>query len=145
MLSTSPSAQASEDLRRRVGELNSWLNLVDDALTNRNQFSPQTKPHWRRSGRAVLQFQQPVARGLAWPLRLAIHDNSYDWRLQAQRRRPAIYPDHPAPESRQGAAIPLESGSFQSSGRARGDARSYSLRRFPQMSVPSPNLIGTST
>ena len=31
-----PSAQASEDLRRRVGELNSWLNLVDDALTNRN-------------------------------------------------------------------------------------------------------------
>ena len=31
-----PSAQANEDLRRRVGELNSWLNLVDDALTNRN-------------------------------------------------------------------------------------------------------------
>ena len=30
-----PSAQTSEDLRRRVGELNSWLNLVDDALTNR--------------------------------------------------------------------------------------------------------------
>jgi len=28
-----PNAQASADLRRRVRELNSWLNLVDDALT----------------------------------------------------------------------------------------------------------------
>ena len=28
-----PNAQASADLRRRVCELNSWLNLVDDALT----------------------------------------------------------------------------------------------------------------
>ena len=27
-----PDAQASADLRRRVRELNSWLNLVDDAL-----------------------------------------------------------------------------------------------------------------
>jgi hypothetical protein len=27
-----PNAQASADLRRRVRELNSWLNLVDDAL-----------------------------------------------------------------------------------------------------------------
>ena len=28
-----PSAQAGEDLQRRVDELNSWVNLVDDALT----------------------------------------------------------------------------------------------------------------
>ena len=27
-----PNAQTSADLRRRVRELNSWLNLVDDAL-----------------------------------------------------------------------------------------------------------------
>lgn len=36
-----PSAQASKDLRRRVHELNSWLNLVDDALTNRNHSAPR--------------------------------------------------------------------------------------------------------
>ncbi len=30
-----PSARAGKDLRRRVDELNSWLNLVDDALTLR--------------------------------------------------------------------------------------------------------------
>ena len=28
-----PGVQASADLRRRVRELNSWLTLVDDALT----------------------------------------------------------------------------------------------------------------
>ena len=28
-----PNAETSADLRRRVRELNSWLNLVDDALT----------------------------------------------------------------------------------------------------------------
>jgi hypothetical protein len=28
-----PNAQAPTELRRRLSELNSWLNLVDDALT----------------------------------------------------------------------------------------------------------------
>jgi len=28
-----PTAKASGELRRRLSELNSWLNLVDDALT----------------------------------------------------------------------------------------------------------------
>ena len=28
-----PSSRPPEDLRRRLDELNSWLNLVDDALT----------------------------------------------------------------------------------------------------------------
>jgi hypothetical protein len=31
----SPSARTGEDLQRRVAQLNSWLNLVDDALTVR--------------------------------------------------------------------------------------------------------------
>lgn len=34
------SARVSEDLRRRLDELNSWLNQVDDALTARAR-SPQ--------------------------------------------------------------------------------------------------------
>lgn len=32
-----PSVQAGENLQRRVEELNSWLNLVDNALTVRNR------------------------------------------------------------------------------------------------------------
>jgi len=30
-----PGSAAGEDLRRRLDELNSWVNLVDDALTVR--------------------------------------------------------------------------------------------------------------
>jgi hypothetical protein len=44
------SPGAGEDLRRRVDELNSWLNLVEDALTVR------TCSPWKpslRSGRSV--------------------------------------------------------------------------------------------
>ena len=45
-----PSAQAGEDLQRRVDELNSWVNLVDTALTLRGRFGPSPN---RLSGRAV--------------------------------------------------------------------------------------------
>jgi len=47
---TMPSPGANEDLQRRVDELNSWLNLVDDGLTVR------TCSPWRpslRGGRIV--------------------------------------------------------------------------------------------
>ena len=30
-----PGARTSQDLQRRVAQLNSWLNMVDDALTIR--------------------------------------------------------------------------------------------------------------
>jgi hypothetical protein len=30
-----PGARTSKDLRRRIAQLNSWLNIVDDALTVR--------------------------------------------------------------------------------------------------------------
>ena len=47
---TMSSPGANEDPRRRVDELNSWLNLVDDALTVRT-FSPR-RPSLR-GGRTV--------------------------------------------------------------------------------------------
>ena len=40
----SPSQRASEDLRRQVDELNSWLNLVDAALTIRTSFPRRRSP-----------------------------------------------------------------------------------------------------
>jgi hypothetical protein len=45
-----PSAQAGEDLQWRVDELNSWVNLVDNALTLRARSGPS--PSCLR-GRAV--------------------------------------------------------------------------------------------
>lgn len=45
-----PCAQTGEDLKRRVDELNSWVNLVDNALTPRGRFGPSPN---RDSGRAV--------------------------------------------------------------------------------------------
>jgi hypothetical protein len=41
-----PGARPGEDLRRRVVQLNSWLNIVDEALTSR-------APSPRRSSRRV--------------------------------------------------------------------------------------------
>ena len=35
-----PGAQPGEDLQRRVHELNSWVNLVDNALTLRGRSGP---------------------------------------------------------------------------------------------------------
>ena len=49
-----PSERASEDLRRQVDELNSWLNLVDDALTVRTS-SPR-RPSPLGGGRVTLPF-----------------------------------------------------------------------------------------
>ncbi len=46
----SPSAGAGEELRRRVDELNSWVNLVDCALTIRAHSGRRLS---RRSGRVV--------------------------------------------------------------------------------------------
>ena len=45
-----PSAQAGEDLQRRVDELNSWVNLVDNALTVCARSGPAPS---RLSARAV--------------------------------------------------------------------------------------------
>jgi hypothetical protein len=60
---TMSSPQANDDLRPRVDELGSWLNLVDNALIVR------TCSSWRLSLRggsnvAIPQFQQPVVRCL---------------------------------------------------------------------------------
>jgi hypothetical protein len=46
----SPAARTREELRRRVDELNSWLNLVDEALTNRAHPARRSS---RRSGRVA--------------------------------------------------------------------------------------------
>ena len=57
------SPGAGEDLRRRVDELNSWLNLVEDALGVR------TCSSWRpilRGGRSVtLPVRSPATRSSA--------------------------------------------------------------------------------
>lgn len=45
-----PTARTREELQRRVDELNSWLNLVDDALTNRVRPARRSR---RRGSRAV--------------------------------------------------------------------------------------------
>jgi hypothetical protein len=51
---TMSSPGANEDLRRRVDELNSWLNLVDDVLTVR------TRSPWRPSLRSGTSVTLPV-------------------------------------------------------------------------------------
>lgn len=51
---TMSSPGANEDLRRRVDELNSWLNLVDDVLTVR------TCSPWRPSLRGGRTVTSPV-------------------------------------------------------------------------------------
>ena len=59
---TMSSPGANEDLRRRVDELNSWLYLVDVALTVRDLFSLETQA-WVVAGANVVSppSHEPVA------------------------------------------------------------------------------------
>jgi hypothetical protein len=50
-----PRESVSEDLRRRVDELNSWLNLVDEALTFRT--SSALRPSQLGGGGVILPFR----------------------------------------------------------------------------------------
>jgi|HubBroStandDraft_5_1064220.scaffolds.fasta_scaffold2190856_1 hypothetical protein len=48
-----PTARAGEDLRRRLAQLNSWLNVVDDALTLRTRSDKSSRQAVARAERGA--------------------------------------------------------------------------------------------